>query len=168
MKKNWFLALALLFGSLIIYLFYRTEETVVNTLAAWLLGQGRFEGLRALFRLHLPLSSFAVYSLPEMLWTAAFTLLSGPLYVRIFRKTLFCYWIPLFVSVGLELLQLLPRFPGRFDRADLLGAVLAWAAVVAFSRKKTHPAQNLFERPDAQRFAFLGCYAIMYLAHVWR
>ncbi len=168
MKKTWLFALALLFASLVIYLFYRTEETVVNTMAAWLLGRNRFKDVRALFRFRLPLPSFVVYSLPEMLWTAAFTLLSGNLYVRIFRKKYFCFWIPLLVSVGLELLQLLPRFPGRFDWADLIGSVLAWATVVVFFRKKTRPAQNLLERPDAQRLAFVGCYAIMYLAHVWR
>lgn len=168
MRKRILGVAILLVISLAIYLFYRTEATAVNTLVAALLGQEVFANLRHTVQQAFPLPSFAIYTLPEMLWTAAFTLLSGNLFVWIFRKRVACFWIPLLVSAGLELLQIIPSFPGRFDPADLLGATLAWAVSVALISGKSAPSQNLFGRLNRERLAFTGCYAIMYLAHVWR
>lgn len=151
-----------------IYLLYRTEKTAVNTLAASLMGPAFLKNIRATVQHRFPLPAFVIYTLPEMLWTAAFTSLSGNLYLRAFRKRIACFWIPLIIAAGLELLQLIPDFPGRFDWADLIGAALAWALTVALISGATTPTQNLFGRLNRERLAFTGCYAIMYLAHVWR
>jgi hypothetical protein len=166
-KNRWFTVVFLLLVSGVIYLLYRTEKTAVTTLAASLIGTPVLKTLRLTAQRRCPLPSFVVYTLPEMLWTAAFTLLSGPFYLRLFGKRIACFWIPLLVASGLELLQLLPDFPGRFDWADLLGAIVSWAAIVWMSGMAT-PSQNLIGRLNRERLAFTGCYAIMYLAHVWR
>ncbi len=168
MKNRWFVVSLLLLVSGAIYLLYRTEKTAVTTLVASLVGMPVLKTLRLTAQQRWPLPAFVIYTLPEMLWTAAFTLLSGPFYFRLFRKWIACFWIPLLVASGLELLQLIPDFPGRFDWADLLGAIGSWALAVAWTSRATTPPQNLVGRLNRDRLAFTGCYAIMYLAHVWR
>lgn len=140
----------------------------MNTLAAALLGKTSFKALRHTAQTLLPLPEFAVYTLPEMLWTAAFTILSGNLFIPFWGRRVSCIWIPLLISVGLELLQILPGFPGRFDWADLLGSAFAWALTAVLIWRNATSSQSLFGRPNRERFAFTACYVIMFLAHVWR
>ncbi len=157
----------MLLCSLFVYLFYRTEKTVITALCARVWGSA-FEAARKTFQAKLPLPEFVVYNLPEMLWVATFTLLAGRLYIRFRGLKMFCFWLPLFAAAGLELLQILPSFPGRFDWMDLGGSIVAWAIAAGIPFHKGKRPQNLFRPFNRRSFAFAACYVLMYLAHVWR
>ncbi len=76
MKKiYWFIILALSF-CLFVYLFYRTERTVVTEMFISLISFDRFIGLRKNITNALPLNKHIVYSLPEGLWVFCITLTS--------------------------------------------------------------------------------------------
>lgn len=167
MKRKFWLILLALGGSLFIYLFYRTEKTVVNEIATWLITKESYQNLRSFFSANLRLNEFIVYSLPEGLWVFCITLTSAFLFIRIRNHEVHLLYAPLVFSIGLEFLQLFHITNGRFDIMDIFSSLLFWSIGVYLAKSRTEKQYIL--SPVTQRsISCIISYSIVYLAHVWQ
>ena len=167
MKKNYFFILLSLLSSLFIYLFYRTEKTVINEIFISLVSFEKFADLRQSISNSLPLNEHIIYSLPEGLWVFCITLTSKFLFIKIGSRVINLLFVPLVFSIGLELFQLLHLTNGRFDLWDILVSILFWGvANYLFKHKKTR--QNILDPFNSRSFICFLSYQIVYLAHVWQ
>lgn len=167
MKKNYFLIMVSLLCSLFIYLFYRTEKTVINQVFGSLVSFDTYIELRKVIACTLPLNNHIIYSLPEGLWVLCITLTSRSLYVKMGRREINLLFIPLIFSIGLELFQLLHLTNGRFDFWDIGVSILFWA-VAHYLIKHKSAKQNLLHPLTGTGLICLLSYLIVYLAHVWK
>lgn len=165
MKKKYFIICVALLTSLFIYLFYRTDRTVVNEIVIRLFSIGTFTALKAHIVLALPLNNLVIYSLPEGLWVFCITLTSKPYYVGLGSWRIDCIFMPLIFSLSLELLQLLHITNGRFDFMDIGVSILFWL-LGRYALINEGEKQNIFTRLNFKAIVCLGTYCIVYLAHV--
>ena len=167
MKKNYLLvALALLF-SLFIYLFYRTERTVITQLFISLVSFDKYAEMRRSITATLTFHEFIIYSLPEGLWVFCITLTSLSLFVKVGNRKISLFFAPLLAASGFELLQLLRLTKGRFDVLDIAVSIFCWAIAAYLIKPKPEP-QNLFQPFTKRSFVCIVSYLIVYLAHVWK
>ena len=162
--KYFIIALALLL-SLFVYLFFRTEQTVVNYLFIKIGGGAPFYESRLWVTSHIMLSNFQIYSLPEALWILAITLLSKR-YVIQFRNLHISLWyLPVLLAFGFEFFQWMHWSNGSADLNDLWGALLFWAlGMTVFPERE--PKISLFQSFNIHALLCMGTYAVVYLAHV--
>lgn len=168
MKKQYFqyiLIFCSLAISLFIYIFFRTEKTVINTVFSTLISLDNYVSLKQFITAHLSLPSFVIYSLPEGLWVFAITLTSKNLFLKIGGAVFNGIYFPLFFAVGLEFLQLFGITNGRFDYWDILVAVLFWA-LARYGIQALGPKQNILAPFQTRGVFCVFTYAIVYLAHV--
>ena len=163
-KRYYFITISLLV-SLFIYLFYRTERTVVNDIAIRLFSFDRYSALKEAVPAFLPLNALMVYSLPEGLWVFCITLTSKPYYIQWRNLRLNCVFIPLIYCIALEVFQLLHVTNGRFDFADIWVSGLFWL-VANFFFNYNGEKQNLLQPINLKRVACFASYGIVYLSHV--
>ncbi len=167
MKKNYcFIVLSLLF-SLFVYLFYRTEKTVINEIFISIISFEKFAELRKEITNILPLNEHIIYSLPEGLWVFCITLTSKHLFLKVGKREINLLFIPLVFSIGLELFQLLHLTNGRFDFWDIGFSILFWAVANYLINYKSI-RQNILQPFTIKSFVCLFSYLIVYLAHVWK
>ena len=126
MRKNYFFILISLSLSLFIYLFYRTEKTVINEIFIYITSFDRFIELQKVITNLIPLNKHIIYSLPEGLWVFSITLTSKFLFLKIGNHKINLLFVPLIFSIGLELFQLLNLTNGRFDFWDIGVSILFW------------------------------------------
>ena len=119
MKKNYWLIIFSLLLSLCIYVFYRTEKTLINEMIIWHVPYDNFYALRSNVSFALPLNDHIIYSLPEGLWVFCITLTSYSFFLRIDKFKINLLYLPLIFSIGLELFQLFNFTNGRFDLWDI-------------------------------------------------
>jgi hypothetical protein len=167
MKRNAILILISLLTSLFIYLFYRTDRTLVNQLAIHLFSFDAYTKLKASVAAALPLNDVIVYSLPEGLWVFCITLTSRHYYIRLFRRQMDCLYIPILFSVGLELFQLLHITNGRFDLMDISVSFIFWLSG-AYLIGGRYQKQNILAQLNLRTTVCLASYCIVYLAHVFK
>ncbi len=167
MKKNYVLIALFLLISLFIYLFYRTEKTVITELFISIISLPNFLDLRKTIVTALPLHERLVYSLPEGLWVFSITLTSNSLFIQIRRWHINLLFMPLFFAIGLELFQLLHLTNGRFDFWDIVFSVFFWV-VATFLIKSEDKKQNILQPFTTRSYVCFFSYGIVYLAHVWR
>lgn len=167
MKKNYILITISLLFCLFIYLFYRTEKTVITQFFISLVSFDAFVEMRKSVTTTIPLTDFIVYSLPEGLWVFCITLASKSLFVKIYKHEISLFFVPLIVSIGLELFQFLQLTQGRFDVLDIAVSILFWALANYAVRAKI-PRQNILQPFTKRSFICLANYSIVYLAHVWK
>jgi hypothetical protein len=153
-----------LFASLFIYLFFRTQHTVVNIMLAKL-SHGHTLAAILYIRKHFPLPEFAIYSLPEALWVFAATLVSRHLFIQFGKQNFHLAWSPLCYAVSLEFLQLFHLMPGSFDRMDVLTSA-AFTLFAVYFIKCPLPTQQLLGKFNYRTFFFIYIYAIVFLSHV--
>lgn len=153
--------------SLFIYLFFRTEKTVINQIFISLFSKGSYHSLKASIHQVLPLQPALVYSLPEGLWVFCITITSRFFYISLGRTRLNLAFAPLVVAVGLELCQLLQITNGRFDFMDIAFSFLFWLAAYMFT-DTYGKEENLYTRMTLDSLSCVFCYSIVYLAHVIR
>jgi hypothetical protein len=166
-KKNYFLIAVSLLFCLFIYLFYRTEKTVITQLFISLVSVDDFEDMRRHVTQAITLHEFIIYSLPEGLWVFCITLTSRSLFVKIGSREISLLFAPLIASIGLELFQLLQLTQGRFDFLDIIVSLFFWALATYVMKPK--PVRQNFLYPFTKRsFICLASYLIVYLAHVWK
>ncbi len=167
MKKNYPLIILSLLISLFIYLFYRTEKTVINEIFISIVSYDNFVDLRRSITGSLKLDEHIIYSLPEGLWVFCITLTSKFLYVKVGRHEIDLHFVPLIFSIGLELFQLLHLTNGRFDFWDIGVSVLFWA-LANYVIKHNGTRQNILDPVTVRSFTCFISYQIVYLAHVWK
>ena len=167
MKKNYWLIILSLLISLCIYVFYRTERTLINEMIIWHVPYENFYALRSNISFALPLDERIVYSLPEGLWVFCVTLTSKPFFLKMGKLQIDLLYLPLIFSIGLELFQLLHLTNGRFDFWDIGVSVLFWG-MGNFLMKHHSTRQNIFHPFTINSFICILSYLIVYLAHSWR
>jgi hypothetical protein len=165
--KNYLLIMASLLFSLFIYLFYRTENTVINEIFISIVPFNEFDELRQRISNTLPLNEHIIYSLPEGLWVFCITLTSKFLLVKISNCEIDLIFLPLIFSIGLELFQLLHLTNGRFDFSDIGISVLFWA-IANYLIKYKRTRQNIMNPFTIRSLLCILSYLIVYLAHVWK
>lgn len=167
MRKTYlFIVLSLLF-SLFVYLFYRTEKTVVNEILISLISLESFIELRNNIRSGLALNQTLIYSLPEGLWVFCITLTSKFLFLRVGKREMNLIYLPLVFSIGLEFFQLLQITKGRFDFWDVGFSILFWS-IAFFWNAAIGPRQDIFRPLNLRSIICVFSYLIVYLAHVWQ
>jgi VanZ family protein len=110
MKKEYLLIGGSLFISLLIYLFYRTEKTVVNEIFNSVTSPGLYPEIKRQVSIRFPLNEHVIYSLPEGLWVFCITLTSKHLFIKAGRQQFDCVFIPLLFSIGLEFCQFFANY----------------------------------------------------------
>lgn len=165
MRKQYAFIIASLLVSLFIYVFYRTEKTVVNELLIRSISFDTYAALKREIIRILPLHAFVIYSLPEGLWVFCITLTSKPYYIQQEKLRIQGVMIPILFCVGLEIFQWLHFTNGRFDLNDIGVSLVGWLlAVVAFDDKVAK--QNILTPMNGNRIVCLGSYGVVYLSHV--
>lgn len=167
MKRVYLLIIIPLCVSLFIYLFYRTENTVVNYIAVNLISVNSYLALRDSVNRLLPLSRFVIYSLPEGLWVFCITVTSKSFYFDFYRRRISCALAPLLFSVGLEFCQLLGITNGRFDPVDICASVFFWTTANYFIAISREP-ENILKPMNMKSLICFASYGIVYLSHVPR
>jgi hypothetical protein len=165
-RKYILIGIALLF-SLFIYLFYRTDRTLVNQLLIYIISIDTYRSLKASITIALPLNEIIVYSLPEGLWVFCITLTSRDYYIGLAWRQTNCLYFPLIFSVGLELFQLLHITNGRFDFMDIFVSVIFWILGACLFKMKLEK-QDVLTQLNTKTLICLTSYCIMYLAHVFK
>jgi hypothetical protein len=166
MKKIYFLIVLPLLISLFIYVFYRTQNTIINELFIYIFSAESYMALRKSITNAFPLNGYIIYSLPEGLWVFCVTLTSRSLYVKTGSREITLILVPLIFAIGLELLQLMHFTNGRFDAMDIWVSLIFWGIANYLIDHKV-PRQNLFDPFNIRSFICLLSYMIVYLAHVW-
>jgi hypothetical protein len=167
MKRKYILIIISLLISLFIYLFYRTDRTLVNQLVIHLISIDTYAKLKASVAGALPLNDIIVYSLPEGLWVFCITLTSRHYYIEMFGRRMDCLYIPILFSVGLELFQLLHITNGRFDFMDISVSFIFWLSG-AYLIGGRYQKQNILTQLNLKTTVCLASYCIVYLAHVFK
>jgi hypothetical protein len=164
-RKTALLIILSLLVSLFIYLFYRTEKTVINALFIQVFSVHEYAALKAAVTNLLPLNEAIIYSLPEGLWVFCITLTSKPFYLQFYNRRVHCTVIPLIFCIALEVLQLLHLTNGRFDFLDIWVSISFWMIANYFFDHKIEK-QNIISPINARSMACFLSYGIVYLAHV--
>lgn len=165
MKKQYFLVAVSLLGSLFIYLFYRTDRTLVNAMAKAIFPEDQYFAIRESISSTLPLSSPIIYSLPEGLWVFCISLTSRSFFLKFRRLRLPCIFLPLLFSIGLEFFQLAGITKGRFDPVDIAVSVLFWMLAYFFFSHDGRK-QDILASLNLRSSVCFFSYCIVYLAHV--
>lgn len=166
MKEKYILIGFALLVSLFIYLFYRTERTLVTDIFIKMISFDTYLNLKIFVINAFPLNKLIIYSLPEGLWVFCITLTSKPYYIQLKWWYLDGIFIPLVFCFTLELLQLFHVTNGRFDVMDIVTFVLFWILGCLILINKAEK-QNFFGIPMSKSFVCLASYCIVYLAHVF-
>lgn len=166
MKKEDVLVGLSLLISLFIYLFYRTERTLVNELFLRLISASTYTHLKTIIVRSLPLNALVIYSIPEGLWMFCITMTSKPYYIRLFQHRIACWYIPLVFCFSLEFLQLIHITNGRFDYMDIVIFVPFWLLGRYCFPDKNEKQHILASINTKTLFCFVS-YGLVYLAHVF-
>jgi hypothetical protein len=164
MKRTYSIVAALSI-CLFIYLFYRSEKTVVNELLILISSRDTYAAIKIMIMRALPLNELIVFSLPGGLWIFCATALSQGFYMKVWNYKLQVGLAPILFAVGLEVFQLVHLTNGTFDLWDvasyLTGWLLAW---YAFRSQRSQ--QNILSPFTLNGFICLSCFFSVYLAHV--
>jgi hypothetical protein len=164
MKRTCSLVIALSM-SLFIYLFYRSEKTVVNELAILILSFDTYTAIKNSIIHAIPLNNVIIFSLPGGLWIFCATALSQDFYIRIKHHKIQVILVPILFAIGLEFCQLIHLTNGRFDSWDIFFYLLFWL-VACYSFKSNDSQQNILSPFTFHGFICLACFLSVYLAHV--
>ncbi|TCD04672.1 hypothetical protein EZ449_16585 [Pedobacter frigidisoli] len=151
--------------SLFIYIFYRTEKTLVNQIIIQFISLKNYNNLKLLTTSSLPLNKYIIYSLPEGLWVFCITLTSKEFYMEFFKQHINCVFIPLVFAIGLEFLQLFHITKGHFDIYDIAATLIFWLIATRIIDTK-YNFKNILSAPSYNGLFCLISYCIVYLAHV--
>lgn len=165
MKRNYFVISISLLVSLFIYMFYRTEKTLINKIFIAIISQEQYTILRERISNSLLLNQHIIYSLPEGLWILCISLTSRSLFVKIGNCEFSLFIVPIVFSIGLEFLQLLHITNGRFDFWDIGVSIICWG-IANFLIANKSPRQNMLHPFNTRSMICLLSYLIIYLAHV--
>jgi hypothetical protein len=165
LKKHIPLLSVSLLCSLFIYVFYRTEKTLINQFIMLLVSREHYYAMKCGVTTVFFLKDYLVYSLPEGLWVFCITITSSLFYLKVRNRKYSLVFVPILMALIMEVFQLLHITNGRFDWIDVLFSVGFW--LLALLRTST----NLGKEPLLGSFNAKTCwciasYSIVYLAHV--
>jgi len=164
MKHKYFYITILLLVSLWIYVCYRTEHTIINQLMSYLLTDAHFQAMQQAVSEAIPLPSIVIYSLPEGLWILATTITSEKIVLKLGKFSIALIYIPLWVCLGIEIVQYVGWSKGVFDWLDVGIVVLFWLVGYLFTKQATPKIEN--SRLPIYYTAFN--YSIVFLSCVWK
>ena len=164
MKRRYSIGIAL-FVSLFIYVFYRSEKTVVNELIISILSLETYSAIKSSMVNAVPLNKLLVFSLPGGLWIFCVTALSQDFYIKIRNYKIQFFRIPILFAIGLEFCQLIHLTNGRFDLWDLVFYLMFWL-LAYYSYRFRRAQQNILSPFTLRGFTCLVCFLSVYLAHV--
>lgn len=165
MKKYIPLLTVSLFVCLFIYVFYRTENTLVNQLIIALFSRENYLGLKTIVTSTLPLNDYAIYSLPEGLWVFCITLTSSFFYLEVQKRKWSLVFVPILIVLIMELFQLLHIINGTFDLMDIAFSIGFWLMALFWTRANSGK-EPLFQSFNTKTICCMTTYSIVYLAHV--
>jgi hypothetical protein len=165
MRKTYSLVVIILFVSLFIYLFYRTEKTVVNELMILFLSFDTFAEIRSGITKAIPLNKAVIFSLPGGLWVFCTTVLAKDLYMKIGNHKIQLVLVPILFAVGLEFCQLIHITRGTFDLWDIGFYLVFWLLAYGGFQPR-NPQQNIMSSFTLRGYFCLVCFLSVYLAHV--
>jgi hypothetical protein len=154
-----------LFFCLFIYVFYRTEKTLVNQVVIALFSRESYTALKASITSILPLRDFLIYSLPEGLWVFCITLTSSFFYLEVQNRKWSLVFVPILIALIMELFQLLQITNGTFDLVDITAAAGFWLLALFCTRTNT-VKEPVFQSFNTKTVCCMMSYSIVYLAHV--
>ncbi|HMJ69005.1 MAG TPA: hypothetical protein VK508_08920 [Cyclobacteriaceae bacterium] len=164
MKRTYSIVAALSI-SLFIYLFYRSEKTVVNELLILVSSRDTYAAIKNTVMRAVSLNELVIFSLPGGLWIFCVTALSQGFYMKIRSYKIQVGLAPILFAIGLEFFQLMHLTHGTFDLWDiafyLTGWFLAW-----YSFRSQRLQQNILSPFTLPGFICLSCFFSVYLAHV--
>jgi hypothetical protein len=165
LKKHIPVLTAALFISLFIYVFYRTEKTLINQIFIMLFNQETYAFLKTRITFYLPLPDFVIYSLPEGLWVFCITLTSYPFYLVVRKRKWELLYVPILLALLMELCQLLHFAHGRFNWMDIIVSTGFWLLALLYARTNIGK-EPLFQSVNITTISCVMSYLIVYLAHV--
>lgn len=151
--------------SLFIYLFYRSEKTVVNELFISFVSFDIYSAMKSCIINAIPLNKSIIFSLPGGLWIFCVTALSQDLYMKIGDRKIQVMLIPVLFAISLEFCQLIHLTNGTFDVWDIVFYILFWL-LACFSFRSHRLQQNVLSPFTLHGFFCLACFLSVYLAHV--
>jgi len=154
-----------LFFCLFIYVFYRTDKTLVTRLFIALFSREQYSSLETSIRSLLPLPDFIIYSVPEGLWVFCITVTSSFFYVELKNKKWDLVYVPILAAILMELFQLVHLFNGRFDLMDINVSIGFWLLAIFCTRGNANK-EPLFQTINTETIYCTVSYSIVYLAHV--
>lgn len=164
LNKYLLIAFFLLF-CLLIYVFFRTDKTIVNQLLTQLISKEDFIELQHMVRESIPLNDKIIYSLPSAAWVFCTTLTSKFIFVKIKARQIQLRYAPIAYVVVVEILQYFGVTNGYFDFLDLLFSSVFWAAA-AFLFNFGESKQNLINPINANSLVCVTSYLIVFLSVV--
>lgn len=165
MKRTYSLIVVALSVSLFVYLFYRSEHTVVNQLIISILSFETYASLRSCIFETIPLSKAIIYCLPGGLWVFCSTVLARDLYVQFGNVKVSLVVVPVLFAVGLEFCQLIGLTNGTFDALDI-GFYLMFWLLAYYGFRSYNRQQHILSPFTLKGFICLACFLSVYLAHV--
>jgi hypothetical protein len=164
-KRRYYILTAALLSCLFIYVFYRTDKTVVNELVIHFTSPELYLRAKTWITINLPLNNIIIYSVPEALWVLCITVTSKSFFIQLGRARITGAFVPLIYCVGLEICQLTGLTKGTFDPMDVALSMVFWfVGMVAF--EETGERQNIFGRISRRTMVCFASYGIVYLSHV--
>jgi hypothetical protein len=154
-----------LFLCLFIYVFYRTEKTLVNQIFIALFSQETYTFIKTSVTSLLHLQDCLIYSLPEGLWVFCITVTSSFFYLEVQKRKWSLVYVPILVVVIMEICQLLHFVNGRFDLMDIVFSTGFWLLALFCTRTDTRK-EPLFQSVNTNTICCMVSYTIVFLAHV--
>jgi hypothetical protein len=165
LKKHILLLVVSLFFCLFIYVFYRTEKTLVNQLFIALFSHETYSFLKAGVTSFLPLPDCFVFSLPEGLWVFCITVTSSFFYLEVRNRKINLVYVPIGMVIIMEIFQLLHFTNGRFDFMDVIFSIGFWLLAL-FCTRTSVGKEPLFQAVNSKTICCVTSYIIVYFAHV--
>jgi hypothetical protein len=150
---------------LFVYVFYRTDKTLVTRLFIALFSREEYSFLKTRIRSFLPLADCLIYSVPEGLWVFCITVTSSFFYLEGRKKKWDLVYVPILAAVLMEIFQLLHLANGRFDVMDINVSIGFWLLAI-FCTRTNADKEPLFHTLNKKTICCMGSYLIVYLAHV--
>jgi len=165
LKKHIPLLSVSLLLSLFIYVFYRTEKTLINQFFIFLVSREHYYAMKCAVTTAFYLKDYLVYSLPEGLWVFCITITSSFFYLQVRNRKWSLVFVPILMALLLEVFQLLHITNGRFDWMDIAFSVGFW--LLALFLTSANPGKEpLFQSFNTKTVCCIASYCIVYLAHV--
>lgn len=164
MKRRYSITIALSI-SLFIYVFYRSQKTLVNELIVYVFSFPAYMSVKSAIVNRMPLPDTMIFSLPGGLWVFCVTALSQGFYMKIRQYEVNISLLPILFALGLEFCQLARLTNGRFDIWDIVFYLLFWLLAYGVYESNS-PKQNIVAPFTLHGFICLACFLSVYLAHV--